>query len=117
MLLAVLEKRAGYRLGGEDVFLNVAGGIRIEEPAADLGLVMAVVSSYRNQSLSGDTVFIGEIGLGGEVRAVPQLERRLHEASRLGFRHAIVPRTSGKTTPDIHIHPVDDLTQSLDLMF
>ncbi|MFV1981698.1 MAG: magnesium chelatase domain-containing protein, partial [Rhodothermia bacterium] len=117
MLLAVLEKRVGIRLAGEDVFLNVAGGLRIDEPAADLGLVMAVASSHRNQELPNDTLFVGEIGLGGEVRPVPSLERRLKEASRLGFRHGIVPSLTVRPEAEIGIHPVADLSQVIDLMF
>jgi DNA repair protein RadA/Sms len=117
MLLAVLEKRAGVRLAGEDVFLNVAGGIRIDEPAADLGVVMAVASSHRNQALPNDTIFVGEIGLGGEVRAVPSLERRLNEASRLGFRHGIGPATAVRPGGDLSFHPVSNLNQAIDLMF
>lgn len=117
MLLAVLEKRAGIRLAGEDVFLNVAGGIRIDEPAADLGLVMAVASSHRNQALPSDTLFVGEIGLGGEVRPVPSVERRLKEASRLGFRHAVIPKTATRPDVEIGTHPVANLNQVIDLMF
>jgi DNA repair protein RadA/Sms len=117
MLLAVLEKRAGVRLAGEDVFLNVVGGLKIDEPAADLGLVMAVVSSHRNQTLPSDTLFVAEIGLGGETRRVPALERRLNEAARLGFRHALIPDASPKPETDLNIHPVADLNKAIDLMF
>lgn len=91
---AVLEKRAGLSLAGADVFVNVAGGIRLEEPAADLGLALALASSVRDRPLRPDLVAVGEIGLGGELRPVPQLERRLVEARRLGFRAAVVPKRS-----------------------
>jgi DNA repair protein RadA/Sms len=91
---AVLEKRAGLSLAGADVFVNVAGGIRLEEPAADLGLALALASSFRDRPLPPDLVAVGEIGLGGELRPVPQLERRLAEARRLGFRAAVVPKRS-----------------------
>ena len=91
---AVLEKRAGLSLAGADVFVNVAGGIRLEEPAADLGLALALASSFRDRPLRPDLVAVGEIGLGGELRPVPQLERRLAEARRLGFRAAVVPKRS-----------------------
>lgn len=117
MLLAVLEKRAGLRLGGEDVFLNVVGGLRIDEPGADLGLVLSVASSFRNQALPNDTVFIGEIGLGGEIRGVPGLERRLNEAGRLGFRHALTPSSTPRPSVEMNAHPVSDLNQAIDLMF
>jgi len=90
----VLEKRAGLSLAGADVFVNVAGGIRLEEPAADLGLALALASSFRDRPLPPDLVAIGEVGLGGELRPVPQLERRLAEARRLGFRAAVVPKRS-----------------------
>jgi len=91
LLLAVLEKRVGLRVGTFDVFVNVAGGVRLEEPAADLGIVLAVASSLKNSVIEPHTVTIGEVGLGGEIRAVPQLDKRLNEAARLGFKQAVVP--------------------------
>jgi len=94
VVIAVLEKRAGISLAGADVFVNVAGGIRLEEPASDLALALALASSFRDRPLASDRVAIGEIGLGGELRPVPQLDRRLGEARRLGFRSAIVPKRS-----------------------
>ena len=94
VVIAVLDKRAGTSLAGADVFVNVAGGIRLEEPAADLGIALALASSFRDRPLPPDLVAIGEVGLGGELRPVPQIERRLAEARRLGFRSAIVPRRS-----------------------
>ena len=94
VVIAVLEKRSGVSLAGADVFVNVAGGIRLEEPAADLALALALASSFRDRPLAADLVAIGEVGLGGELRPVPQVERRLAEARRLGFRAAVVPRRS-----------------------
>ena len=91
VVIAVLEKRAGLSLAGADVFVNVAGGIRLQEPAADLGLALALASSFRDRTLAPDLVSIGEVGLGGELRPVPQIERRLEEAARLGFRSAVIP--------------------------
>jgi DNA repair protein RadA/Sms len=91
VVIAVLEKRAGLSLAGADVFVNVAGGIRLEEPAADLGLSLALASSFRDLPLAPDLVAIGEVGLGGELRPVPHIERRLEEAKRLGFRTAVIP--------------------------
>ncbi len=91
LLLAVLEKRAGLTFGDQDVFLNAVGGVRLTEPASDAGVVAALLSSRLDRSIAGDTVFVGEVGLGGELRAVSQLERRLAEAERLGFRTAYVP--------------------------
>ena len=91
MLLAVLEKRAELTLGRSDVFVNVAGGIRITEPAADLGLALSIVSNVRNRPLPDGLVVIGELGLAGEVRRVGQLERRLTEAARHGLVRALIP--------------------------
>ena len=90
MLLAVLEKKHGMRLGTQDVFVNVAGGIRVEEPAADLGIVTAIVSSYRDRPADPEAVIIGEVGLGGEVRAISNPQRRIKEAQKLGFRRCII---------------------------
>lgn len=91
LLLAVLEKRVGLRVGTFDVFVNVAGGVRLEEPSADLGIVLAVASSLKNSIIEPHTVAIGEVGLGGEIRSVPQLDQRLNEVARLGFKQAVVP--------------------------
>ena len=94
VVIAVLEKRAGLSLAGADVFVNVAGGIRLEEPATDLALALALASSFRDKPLPPDLVAIGEVGLGGELRPVSQAERRVAEARRLGFRRAILPKRS-----------------------
>ena len=91
MLVAVLERRAHLNLGEDDVFVNVAGGVRLTEPAADLAVALAIASNQRNATCGGDLVVIGELGLSGEVRRVSQLERRLIEAHRLGFRRAVIP--------------------------
>jgi DNA repair protein RadA/Sms len=91
MLIAVLEKRVDLKLGRSDVFVNVAGGIRITEPAADLGLALSIISNDRNRPLPDGLVVIGELGLAGEVRRVGQLERRLTEAARHGFARALIP--------------------------
>jgi DNA repair protein RadA/Sms len=94
-ILAVLEKHLGLPLSRFDCYLAVAGGLEVEEPAADLGVAAAVVASYRDLTLPPGTVLIGELGLGGQLRPVSQLEQRLQEAARLGFRRAVVPRGSG----------------------
>jgi DNA repair protein RadA/Sms len=91
LLLAVLEKRAGVPLGMHDVFVNVAGGARITEPAADLGVVLAAASSFMDRAVPADLVVVGEVGLTGEVRAVTAVDARLKEAAALGFQRAIVP--------------------------
>ena len=93
LLLAVLEKRAGVPLGSQDVYVNVAGGGRVTEPAADLGIVVAAASSYMDRVVPPDVLVVGEVGLTGEVRAVAGLELRLREAAALGFRRAIVPQS------------------------
>ncbi len=92
VLLAVLERREGIRLSQSDVFVNVAGGVRIEEPAVDLAVALAVASSHRDIPCDSGAVAVGEVGLGGEVRGVPRLAPRLAEARRLGFERAVVPR-------------------------
>lgn len=99
LLLAVLDRRAGVRLGSADVFASVVGGIRVVEPAADLALGLALASAFTDRSLPEDLVVCGEVGLGGELRQVTQSERRMAEAARLGFRRALVP-TSTPAGPD-----------------
>ena len=97
MLLAVLEKRVGFRLGAKDVFLNIAGGIRVSDPALDLGVVMAVLSSNIDAALPKDTVFAGEVGLSGEIRAVSRVEQRVSEAEKLGFAQIFIPAGNRKS--------------------
>jgi len=94
MILAVLEKRVGLRLGQFDVFVNVAGGVRVDEPAADLGMAMAIVSSLRDTPVRADAAVIGEVGLGGEIRSIHQIDKRLAEAQKLGFKRFILPRNN-----------------------
>ena len=90
MLLAVLEKRAGFHLSAKDVFLNMAGGLKVSDPAADLAVIAAVLSSNFDYSLPGDSCFAGEVGLSGEIRPVAQADRRIAEAARLGFKRIYV---------------------------
>jgi DNA repair protein RadA/Sms len=94
MLLAVLEKRAGMRLGQYDVFVNVAGGVRVDEPAADLGMALAIASSLRDIPVSADAAIVGEVGLGGEIRTIHHIEKRIAEAQKLGFRQLVLPRNN-----------------------
>ena len=101
VLAAVLQKRSGISLGNQDVFANVIGGIRIDEPASDLAIALSIASSLRERPVDSRAVAIGEIGLSGELRAVSHLERRLSEAQRLGFRKAFVPATLGRRTGDL----------------
>ena len=90
MLLAVLEKRAGFKLGVKDVFLNMAGGLKVNDPACDLAVIAAVLSSNFDFAISSDICFAGEVGLSGEIRPVAQTDRRIIEAARLGFRKIYV---------------------------
>jgi DNA repair protein RadA/Sms len=94
LLTAVLQKRVGLGLGGQDVYANVVGGLRIGEPAADLAVALAIASSFRDRPIEPQSVAVGEIGLAGELRSVSQMERRLSEARRLGFTRAIIPAAS-----------------------
>ena len=94
LLVAVLDKICGLHLGGSDIFINVAGGVRVEEPAVDLGVVAAMASSFLDRPVDSRTVILGEVGLTGEVRAVSQMEVRVKEAARLGFSRCIVPKTN-----------------------
>ena len=101
LLMAVLEKRAGYALGDWDAYVNIAGGIRINEPAVDLGIVLAIASSYKNRPLSDDTIVFGEVGLSGEVRAVSMPEQRVAEAKKHGVRNCIIPAVSVDSVKNI----------------
>jgi DNA repair protein RadA/Sms len=96
MLLAVLEKRAGYRFGNADVFLNIAGGLRIEDPGIDLAVCAALISSYNDQNVGSDICYAAEVGLGGELRNVSRLDRRIQEAEKLGFKKIIVASQGSK---------------------
>jgi DNA repair protein RadA/Sms len=96
MLLAVLEKRCGFRLGVKDVFLNITGGIRVEDPAIDLGIVSAIISSHEDLAISSKYCFAAEVGLSGEIRTVNRMEQRIAEAERLGFEKIFVSRYSTK---------------------
>lgn len=119
LLLAVLEKRAGLGLAGEDVFVNVAGGLEIDEPAADLGVVAAVASSLRGRGVPPRTAVFGEVGLGGEVRGTPRADLRVREAAQLGFTRCVLPAANrGRDTADagcetIGVETVEDALDAL----
>ena len=128
LLVAVLSKRVGLRLGSQDVFVNVVGGMRINEPAADLGVAAAIASSFRGVPIPDDCVMIGEIGLSGELRSVGQAEKRLREAEKLGFQRCIVPRslhlggraareTPGRTVVGVELLRARSLGEALDIAF
>jgi DNA repair protein RadA/Sms len=118
MLLAVLEKRTGTQLTDRDVFVNVAGGIRISEPAADLGLALSIVSTLHNAPLPDGLVVVGELGLAGEVRRVGQLERRLQEAARHGFTRALIPTGTRAGRPSgLDVIEVRTLAEAISALF
>lgn len=114
MISAVLSRRVGLALHDQDIFVNVVGGLKIEEPAADLALAIAIASSRRNAALDPGMVFLGEVGLGSELRGVSQTERRLAEAQRLGFTSFVVPKT-GERHPGPNVHQVATLGEALAL--
>ena len=122
IILAVVEKRMGLKLGAFDVFLNIAGGVRIDEPAVDLAAAISVISSYRDIPVDSSTLVIGEVGLAGEVRSVSQIERRVQEAAKLGFKRAIVPHANfssgslgkgSKTKLDIEVLEIQKLSEAV----
>lgn len=119
LLSAVLTKRVGVRLHDQDIFVNIVGGLQVDEPAADLAIAVAIASSKGDQPVAADVALVGEVGLSGELRAASQLTARLNEAAKLGFRRCIVPRTT-KSPPDgypegIEVVRVRSLRQALDL--
>lgn len=119
LLMAVLEKRVGLPLSNYDAYINIAGGIRMNEPAIDLGIVMAIVSSYKNQSISPGTIVFGEVGLSGEVRAVSMPEQRVAEARKLGFKICIMPQVSKdmlKKVEGIEVIGVKSVNQAMNLI-
>lgn len=119
LLMAVLEKRVGLALGECDAYLNIAGGIKVTEPAIDLGIVLAVVSSFRNKPLPSDLVAFGEVGLSGEVRSISQIEGRVKEAAKLGFKTCMVPATgkeSLKNMEGVKIIYVNSVAEAMDFI-
>src|SRR5471030_19006 len=116
MILAVLDARGGLGMSGHDVYLNVAGGLKVGEPAADLAAAAALISSFSGQALPRDTVFFGEISLSGDVRPAPQAELRLKEAAKLGFAAAIVPAGTKVEGAGIALRPIRDVTELVSLI-
>ncbi len=114
LLLAVLEKRLRYRLHTFDVFVSIAGGLQIRETSIDLGILLAVASSHRNVIIPPETIVIGEVGLGGEIRGVNRIEARIKEAERMGFTRAIIPRRNAKgITTTLTLTPVDFVDEAI----
>lgn len=118
LLLAVLERRGGLHLQGLDVYVNVVGGVHIDEPAVDLAVVLAAASAFRDKKLISGLLAIGEVGLTGEIRAVPRLDHRLREAAKLGFTSAIVPAVSEvKSSSSLVVYLARDLAEALNIAF
>lgn len=117
LLLAVLEKRSGMHFADRDVFVNVAGGVKLDEPAVDLAAALALVSSFRERPLPEDLAAFGEVGLAGEVRAVDMARQRVAEAVKFGFTRCIVPRSCARdaNVPGVQLLPVDRLNQAIEL--
>jgi DNA repair protein RadA/Sms len=116
LLVAVLNKRVGLRLSDQDIFVNVVGGLKINEPAADLAIATAIASSFKSAPVAADLAIVGEIGLSGELRAVGQLSKRLNEAAKLGFRRCLVPKSFGRqeiASDGIEVVGVRSLTEAL----
>ena len=116
ILIAVIEKKTGLMLGNQDVYLNVVGGLRLNEPSIDLGIVMVVASIYKNSPIPKDCVIIGEVGLTGEVRRINLIEKRLKEAEKLGFKKCIIPESNKKLLKDsfkLDIIGVKDVKEAL----
>ncbi|HBG7712193.1 DNA repair protein RadA [Clostridioides difficile] len=119
MLLAVLEKRVGLQIQNQDVYINIVGGIKINEPSIDLGIAISVASSFRNIPIDEDIAVTGEVGLTGEVRAVSFIEKRIAECKKLGFKKIVVPRSNYdvvKETKGIEIWPVGNLRQAINIV-
>lgn len=119
LLMAVLEKRAGLQLGNCDAYVNLAGGIRINEPAIDLGIVMVIVSSYKNRPIDENIMIFGEVGLTGEVRGVSMAEQRVREAMKMGFTSCMLPKSNWDNIGDIKgikLLPVSNLREAIDLL-
>jgi DNA repair protein RadA/Sms len=119
MLIAVLEKRAGYFIGNMDCYVNIIGGLKIDEPAADLSVALAIVSSLKDYAVAEDVLAFGEIGLGGEIRAVSNCEQRIKEAAKLGFRRCVVPKYNlqklkNTLKEDIEVIGVSNIRQAFD---
>jgi len=115
MLLAVLHRHGGLQMADQDVFINVVGGVKVEETSADLALLLAMVSSFRDQALPKDLVVFGEVGLSGEIRPVPSGQERLQEAAKHGFRRAIVPHAK-HPIEGMEVVPVKKLSDALEAL-
>ena len=116
MLLAVLEKRAGFTLGSKDVFINITGGISIDDPAIDLAVIVSILSSHHDIEVSEKYCFAAEIGLSGEIRPVPKVEQRIQEAAKLGYKSVFISKFSQIDTPNLPIKVIP-VSKIQDLVF
>ncbi|MCK8816238.1 DNA repair protein RadA [Natroniella sulfidigena] len=120
LLLAVLEKRLGLHIQGQDIYINIVGGFQVNEPAVDLGIIVAIVSSFRDLVVPKNVAVVGEVGLSGEIRAVNQIEKRVIEASKLGFREFIIPKSNLESLTnlddDLKVNAVRDIREVLDFI-
>jgi DNA repair protein RadA/Sms len=119
MLMAVLEKRAGLALGSYDSYVNITGGLKVTEASVDAAVAASIISSYKNKYIDPYTVFIGEVGLTGEVRAVPMAEQRAAEAYKLGFKNFVLPEANMKQLKNIKgiaLKPVNNIMGILDII-
>jgi len=119
LLVAILEKRAGFRLFDQDVYVNIAGGLRLSEPAIDMGVAAAMISSFTGKTIEQESVFFGEIGLGGEIRSVPRTDARIKEAQRIGLKRAYLPKrakTEFKEFDSLELIPVDHIGELTDFI-
>jgi DNA repair protein RadA/Sms len=119
LLIAILDKRLGMQLGGMDIFVNVVGGIRIYEPAIDMGIIAAIASSLKNKAVEPGTFTFGEAGLSGELRGISQAETRIKEAAKLGFKKGLVPAGNASIPKghDIDIIGVKNVEEALEILF
>jgi DNA repair protein RadA/Sms len=120
LLVAVLEKKMGLNLFNQDIFVNVAGGVQVEEPAVDLGIIAAIASSYQDKAIDPQTVLFGEVGLAGEIRGISQAEARIKEAGKLGFKRCILPSSNSRQLSHIknpELTGVSSLAECWEILF
>jgi DNA repair protein RadA/Sms len=120
LLVAVLDKRLGISMGDQDIFVNVAGGLKVDEPAADLAVIVSLISSFLDKPLDRNTIVFGEVGLAGEIRGVTQPELRIGEAKKLGFRHCVLARSnhdSSSAIKGVELSPIHSLHDLMDTLF
>ena len=119
LLMAIMEKRLGMELQNQDAYVNIVGGLKIDEPALDLGVIIAIASSFRNTEINPDLIAIGEVGLTGEVRSVQFIEKRLMEGKKMGFKKCLIPKSNlkGLEIQDLEIIGVSNLYEALEYVF